>query len=335
MFFEITSDVFSNNKSDQNISTSCKINNIVLDTCIYNACCPGVKTHKQLLKLTESHSSIILSKTCTLESKLGNPLPNYIKMNNYSINSIGCLNDGLNYYINNNLINKITKVKPYFISILINGINELNVIDNIIKNSNISGIEINLSCPNINKKLITGYDFELCKIIFKYIYELIIKNKNNITIGYKLPPYFDNSSFVIISELLLKYPPHFITCINTIPNCIEIDINNYNTIHGGMSGQIIKPIGLGNVYSFYKLLGDNIPIIGCGGISSGKDAYDYILCGASAIQIGTQFLKEGPLCFNRINNELTEIMKYKKYYVLNDFKGTLMKQKKNLIRSKL
>ena len=64
-------------------------------------------------------------------------------------------------------------------------------------------------------------------------------------------------------------------------------------------------------------------IIGCGGITSGLDAFEHILCGASAVQIGTQFHIEGDTVFKRISNELETIMKDKNYLKLSDFRGKL------------
>ena len=78
---------------------------------------------------------------------------------------------------------------------------------------------------------------------------------------------------------------------------------------GGIGGDYCKPIALANVRQFYELLKDtDIDIIGCGGIKSGQDVYEHILCGATAVQIGTHLVKTGTGCFNRILNELKEIL---------------------------
>ena len=95
---------------------------------------------------------------------------------------------------------------------------------------------------------------------------------------------------------------------------------------GGIGGKYIKPIGLSNVRNFYlEFQKENlkIDIIGCGGIETGTDVFEYILCGASAVQIGTQFYKEGTNCFSRLKKELVEIMEKKGYQSLEDFQGKL------------
>ena len=102
---------------------------------------------------------------------------------------------------------------------------------------------------------------------------------------------------------------------------------------GGIGGDYCKPIALANVRQFYNLL--NIPIIGCGGIKNGTDIFEHILAGASAVQIGTQLVKEGPKCFARLEKELINIMSTKGYHNINEFKGKLRVVNNSLIQRRL
>ena len=90
-----------------------------------------------------------------------------------------------------------------------------------------------------------------------------------------------------------------------------------------IGGDYIKPTALANVRIFSQLLRPSIAVIGCGGVKSGSDAFEHILCGATAVQIGTQLMKEGTDCFARIATELQQIMQQKGYTNINDFKGKL------------
>ena len=83
----------------------------------------------------------------------------------------------------------------------------------------------------------------------------------------------------------------------------------------------MKSIALSNVRKFYELT--DCDIIGCGGVVNGRDVYDHILCGASAVQICTQLKKEGVSVFDRINDELGEVMKSRGYSELSQFRGQL------------
>lgn len=71
------------------------------------------------------------------------------------------------------------------------------------------------------------------------------------------------------------------------------------------------------------LLDDSIDVVGVGGVESGVDAFELILCGASAVQVGTCHWNEGPKCFNRICQELRDIMKNKGYSSIDEFRGKL------------
>jgi len=80
---------------------------------------------------------------------------------------------------------------------------------------------------------------------------------------------------------------------------------------------------LANVAKFKKYLDKSIQVIGCGGVSTGEDVFQYILAGADAVEIATQFLIEGEDCFKRITEELIYIMKKKGYTKLSQFHGKL------------
>jgi dihydroorotate dehydrogenase (fumarate) len=92
---------------------------------------------------------------------------------------------------------------------------------------------------------------------------------------------------------------------------------------GGIGGDYVKPTALANVRQFYTLLRKDIDVIGCGGVKNGQDAFEHILCGAKAVQIGTKLMQEGVDCFERISNELKALMQAKGYEKLEDFRGKL------------
>lgn len=126
------------------------------------------------------------------------------------------------------------------------------------------------------------------------------------------------------------HTPDFITCSNSIPNGLMIDIDEEkprirpNNGMGGTGGKCFLPIALSNVYRFHKNIHSTTNVIGCGGISSGADAFKHILCGASAVQIGSSFLSEGSDIFRRCTAELSTIMRNKGYKNFDSFRGISM-----------
>ena len=289
-------------------------------TCIYNASGVHCITKEDLQDLYKSSSSIVLSKSCTLEYRSGNVLPRYFDNDNLSINSSGLPNMGYDFY---NHLGENFESKDYFLSLAgMKPSDNLFMLEHL--SNTINGIELNLSCPNIAGKAQIGYDFESTEEILRKASELL---DTNLTFGIKLPPYFDETHFNTMADIINSSKVNSITCINSIGNGLVVDPNTNKVVikpkrgYGGIGGSIVKPTALANVHKFYKLT--KCSIIGCGGISNGTDAYEHILCGASAFQIGTQLYKEGISCFDRIQEELETVMTSKGYSNLNDFRGKL------------
>ena len=90
-----------------------------------------------------------------------------------------------------------------------------------------------------------------------------------------------------------------------------------------MGGRLIKPVALANVRAFWKLLGNRIPIIGVGGVETGTDIFEHLLCGASAVQVGTALVEKGIGVFERLEGELVEVLSRKGYNSVAACRGQL------------
>jgi dihydroorotate dehydrogenase (fumarate) len=127
----------------------------------------------------------------------------------------------------------------------------------------------------------------------------------------------------------------YVVTMNTIGNCLTVDTETESATiapkggFGGLAGGFAKPIALANVAQLRKRLTDDIDIVGVGGVASGDDAFQLILCGAKAVQVATTHWLEGPDCFDRISRELSEIMARKGYTSLDQFRGKLKPYDKN------
>lgn len=187
-------------------------------------------------------------------------------------------------------------------------------------------LEVNLSCPNVVGKPQIAYDFETTDILLQKIFALFDGKK---PIGFKLPPYFDPAHTQMMADILGKYPIDFITCINSVGNTLIIDPETESPLIkpkgglGGLGGDYIKPVALANVRMFYKLLGHKMQIIGCGGIKNGIDVFEHLLAGASFVQLGTVFAREGAECFAQIEQEFKEFAQKKGYTDISQIIGNL------------
>ena len=115
-------------------------------------------------------------------------------------------------------------------------------------------------------------------------------------LGVKLAPYFDMCHFERAAEVLAKYPfVRFVVTTNTIGNALFVDADNECAAiapkggFGGLGGGYIKQTALANVHMLYKLLREkgrgDVEVVGVGGVRSGRDAFEMILCGATAVQV--------------------------------------------------
>jgi len=300
-----------------------KIGKLEINNILMNASGVHCITDEDINFLDNLITGAIITKSVTINSREGNLLPRYYNNNILSINSSGLPNNGYKYYID--LAKNNNYSKPIIISVAGLTINDnIEIIKEINNNSQfIDGIELNLSCPNISGKSQIGYNFKEMDIFLEKVSAIINPNLN---FGLKLPPYFDMEHFTIVSNIINKYSIDTITCINSLGNGLVIDPYKNETVikpkegHGGIGGKAIKSIALSNIRQFYKLT--NCEIIGCGGINNGIDVYEHILCGASAVQIGTEFYND-KTCFDIIYNEFLEFIQTKKYNNIMEFKGKL------------
>ena len=265
-------------------------------------------TEEQVIELMKSNIGAICLKTCTLFSRDGNPEPTFYRNGDFTFNSKGLPNNGYNYYRNILLKYNIEGNKPFFLSLAFENIDKLNIILNDLNNISKKNtfVEINLSCPNIKCNSIIGYNLEQIKLLL----DGLNINNNNITIGFKLPPYLDKELIKNVCYLLNEYVYliKFITLCNSIPNtlCLKNDYEpSLSTIVGGMSGKANKFISLGNISIFNYYLNKNIHIIGCGGINSVSDILDYKKQDVKYYQIASFFYDENK---NRLNTKNINLM---------------------------
>ena len=225
----------------------------------------------------------IFVKGTTLHPREGNDYPRMAETPSGMLNAVGLQNKGVDYFISD----IYPKIKDIDTQMMVNvsgstiedyvacaeKINELE---------KIPAIELNISCPNVKQG---GMAFgtscsgasEVIKAVRKVYHKtLIVKLSPNVT------------DIAEIAKTAEAEGADSVSLINTLMG-MAIDVERrkpiLSTITGGLSGSCVKPVALRMVYQTYKAV--KIPIIGLGGISNWKDAIEFILAGATAIQIGT------------------------------------------------
>ena len=294
------------------------------DNCLMNAAGVACMTVEELEEVRQSAAGSFVTKTATLEARAGNPEPRYRDVPLGSINSMGLPNQGIDYYLDYLLsLQESQPERTFFLSLVGMSPDETHTLLKKVQNSGFKGItELNLSCPNVPGKPQIAYDFEATERILGEAFSYFDK-----PLGIKLPPYFDIVHFDQAAEVFNRHPLKFVNCVNSIGNGMYIEDESVvirpKNGFGGIGGEYIKPTALANVHAFYQRLNPSIQIIGTGGVYTGRDAFEHILCGASMVQIGTALHQQGVEVFERVSLGLKAIMAKKGYETLEDFKGKL------------
>ncbi len=282
-------------------------------SCFMNAAGARCVTREELETLGRSQAGAIVTKSMTLEPRQGNPEPRYYAFTNGSINSMGLPNLGYRAYAA--LIPELRRFgKPIVASVAGFGEEDFVTIATAINASKPDLIEVNLSCPNIPGEPQIGYDADVTERLLKRVRKVVTT-----PMGVKLPPYFDPAHQDKMAQILDRVGVEFLSVINSVGNGLVVDLEKESVVikpkggFGGLGGPLIKPMALANVRAFWKLFGGRVPIIGTGGIASGGDAFEHLLCGASAVQVGTAFVEEGTGVFERLESELAVVLGKKGY----------------------
>ena len=225
----------------------------------------------------------ILLKGTTMEPREGNPYPRMAETPSGMLNSVGLQNKGIDYFEKN----IYPRVSAYDTNVIVN-INGSIIEDyielakRIQKLDRIPAVELNISCPNVKMGgMIFGTNPDSAREMIRavravYSKVLIVKLSPNVT---------DIAEFAKIAE---EERADSISLINTLLG-MAVDIRtmkpSLSTITGGLSGPAVKPVALRMVWQVAKAV--KIPVIGIGGILNANDAIEFLLAGATAIQVGT------------------------------------------------
>jgi len=302
---------------------STTIAGVKFPSCFMNASGAMCVTREELLTLGQSRAGAIVTKSMTVEAREGNPSPRYYGFPGGSINSMGLPNLGYKVYAE--LIPELKQYgKPVIASVAGLCEDDFPTIAKVINASRPDLIEVNLSCPNIPGKPQIGYDAETSERLLTRLRKVI-----TVPMGVKLPPYFDPAHHKVMGDVISRCGVDFLNVINSVGNGLVVDSEREVPVikpkggFGGVGGAIIKPVALANVRAFWKIFEGRVPIIGTGGVMDGVDAFEHVLCGASAVQIGTVLVEEGIGVFDRLEMELATLLSKKRYQTLADCRGKL------------
>ena len=290
-----------------------KISNLKLTSPIILASGILGVSFSSMKRVIEAGAGAVTSKSIGPKPRKGYKNPSIIeRYPDTFMNAVGLGNPGID-----NFLTEIKEIKENDITLIVSVFGDTNnsyiEVASKAENAGADAIEINISCPHAEVSSI-GIDKELTFTLVK-----ALKKKISIPLFVKLNPNVTNMGEIALAAE--KGGADAVVAINTIAS-LAIDINTKRPIlahgSGGLSGRAIHPIAVKKVFDLYKIL--EIPIIGCGGIFDWKDAVEFFLAGASAVQIGTALFK-GVEIISDINKGLIGYLREQGFKSISDLKG--------------
>jgi dihydroorotate dehydrogenase (NAD+) catalytic subunit len=251
-------------------------------------------TGLSLKSVIEAGAGAVVTKSLGLEPRTGYPNPTVIQVDCGLLNAMGLPNPGISHFKEEMKELKNTGA-PTIVSIYGYSSEDFAKVAETAAKMGADALELNVSCPHIKKAgAEIGCDPQLLTEVVEEV-----KKKVDKPVIVKLTPNVANIGK--IAEAAEKAGADAITAINTI-KAMSIEIETGRPLlankFGGLSGPAIKPIAVRCVYDVYQSV--DVPVIGCGGISSWEDAVEFMLAGASAVQIGTAIAFKGPEIFSSV-----------------------------------
>lgn len=251
-------------------------------------------------RILNEGAAAVVTKSIGMEERTGYKPPIIAEADEGLLNAVGLTNPGIDLFGEEIKIALEAK-KPVIGSIFASEVEDFVSLAKKMEDYGVSGVELNLSCPHVK-----GYGTEVGSdpdLVESIVTE--IKGKIKVPLFAKLSP--NVSNMLDIAKAAERADAYVL--INTVKG-MAVDIFARRPVltnrYGGLSGRAIKPVGLRYVYEVKKETGKEI--VGVGGIENGIDALEYIMAGASAVQIGTAVIKHGRGVFAKISKEIEEFL---------------------------
>lgn len=225
----------------------------------------------------------MITKGLSLRPKAGNPTPRIVETPGGMLNAIGLQNVGVDAFIAQKLPYLKGVATPVIVNLYGNTLEEYGEVASRLDSlEEVAGLEVNISCPNVKQGgIVFGTDPAAAQEVVR-----LVKRSTSKPVIVKLSP--NVTDVVLMAKACADAGADALSLINTLTG-MAIDLERRRPVlanlTGGLSGPAIKPVALRMVWQVAKSV--QLPIIGIGGIMNGRDALEFILAGATAVQVGT------------------------------------------------
>ena len=269
-----------------------------------SGCASSGKELAQFIDLREIGA--VVTKSVMSKARHGRPTPRMAETPSGMVNSIGLQGPGIDAFLAEDLPWLVSQKARVIVSIAGETIEEYATLARKVRSApGISALEVNISCPNVeNRGLVFACDPEASRRVIDGVRKTL---GGELPIIAKLSP--DVTDLVSIAKGVVDAGADGLALINTVLSMVI----NLDTMRphlggktGGLSGPAIRPIAVRAIYQVHEAL-PNVPILGMGGVSTGRDALELILAGAKGVSVGTASFAD-PAASITIQNELKELL---------------------------
>jgi dihydroorotate dehydrogenase (NAD+) catalytic subunit len=270
-----------------------------------SGCASSGKELAQFIDLREIGA--VVTKSVMSKARYGRPTPRMAETPSGMINSIGLQGPGIDEFLAHDLPWLVSQRARVIVSIAGETVEEYATLARKVRSApGISALEVNISCPNVeNRGLVFACDPDASRRVIDGVRKTL---GGELPIIAKLSP--DVTDLVSIAKGVVDAGADGLALINTVLSMVI----NLDTMRphlggktGGLSGPAIRPIAVRAIYQVHEAL-PTVPILGMGGVASGRDALELILAGAKGVSVGTASFGD-PAAIITIQNELKELLK--------------------------
>jgi len=264
---------------------------------------------ESLNRVAKGGAGAVVSKSIGVEPRAGYPNPTIVQAEAGLINAMGLPNPGIDVYIDEIEYAKTILRIPLIVSVFGYSADEYASVAKKAVEAGADAVELNVSCPHVQ---FTGAEIGQNPRVLAEVVEKV-KAAVSKPIIVKLTP--NVADIAAQAKAAVEAGADALTAINTL-KAMAIDPETMrpilSNIKGGLSGAAVKPVALRCVYDIREELPD-VPIIGCGGVSDWRDAVEFFLAGASAVQVGTAVALEDTEVFQAITKGIETYLRRKHF----------------------
>ena len=271
---------------------------------------------ESLSRVAKGGAGAVVTKSVGIAPRTGYSNPTVVQAESGLINAMGLPNPGIDVYCEEIKFSKTILRVPIIVSVFGYSAEEYAAVAKKAAAAGANAVELNVSCPHVKQ---TGAEIgQSPKLLSEIVQQ--VKAAINVPLIVKLSP--NVADIAILARAAVEAGADALTAVNTL-KAMAIDSETMrpilSNVKGGLSGAAVKPVALRCVFDIHEELPD-VPVIGCGGITSWRDAVEFFLAGASAVQIGTA-VAEDTAVFQTVTKGVESYLRKKHFGSVKEIVG--------------